>query len=108
MTILNYIIWNPDPIIFRVGALEIRWYSLLILLAFLGGRELVKHIYRKEGRPPEDADSLSVWVMFSALIGARLGEIFFYNFGYYLRHPIEAFLPMFNMNKVEIGKIIQY
>lgn len=94
MTILNYIIWNPDPIIFRVGALEIRWYSLLILLAFLGGRELVKHIYRKEGRPPEDADSLSVWVMFSALIGARLGEIFFYNFGYYLRHPIEAFLPI--------------
>ena len=94
MPVLNYIIWNPDQAIFRVGDLVIRWYSLTILLAFLGGRELTKYVYKKAGRLLEDADHFSVWVLCSALVSARLGEILFYDFNYYLRHPIEALLPI--------------
>jgi phosphatidylglycerol---prolipoprotein diacylglyceryl transferase len=91
---LDYIIWNPEQVIFRIGALEARWYGLCVLLAFLGGRQIIRYTYSKENRPLEDADNFSTWALCSALLGARLGEIFFYDFRYYLRHPIETFLPV--------------
>jgi phosphatidylglycerol---prolipoprotein diacylglyceryl transferase len=91
---LDYIIWNPEQVIFRIGALEARWYGLCVLLAFLGGRQIIRYTYNKENRPLEDADNFSTWALCAALLGARLGEIFFYDFGYYLRHPIETFLPV--------------
>jgi prolipoprotein diacylglyceryl transferase len=94
MTILNYIIWNPNPVIFQLGDFSVRWYGLCVLLAFLGGSAVIRHIYQKEGRRPEEGDNFALWVLITALVGARLGEIFFYNFGYYLSHPIEAFLPV--------------
>ena len=91
---LDYIIWNPDQVALRLGDLVIRWYSLFILAAFLGGRQIVKYVYVKGGRPSADVDHFSVWVLCAALIGARFGEIFFYDFRYYLSHPIEALLPV--------------
>jgi phosphatidylglycerol---prolipoprotein diacylglyceryl transferase len=94
LAMLDYIIWNPEQTIFRIGALQVRWYGLCVLLAFLGGRQIIRYTYDKENRPREDADNFSTWVLCTALFGARLGEIFFYDFGYYLRHPIETFLPV--------------
>ncbi|MEL6607045.1 MAG: prolipoprotein diacylglyceryl transferase, partial [Bacteroidota bacterium] len=94
MAMLNYIIWNPNQAIFHIGSFAVRWYGLGVLLAFLGGSQLVKYVYQKEKRPLEDAERLSLWILVSALVGARLGEIIFYNFKYYLSHPLEAFLPV--------------
>jgi phosphatidylglycerol---prolipoprotein diacylglyceryl transferase len=91
---LHYIIWNPEQIIFRIGALQVRWYGVCVLLAFLGGRYLIRYTYNKENRPLEEADHFSTWALCTALLGARLGEILFYDFGYYLNHPLEAFLPV--------------
>ena len=91
---LNYIIWNPEQIIFRIGALQVRWYGLCILLAFLGGRQIIRYTYNKEGKSLEDADNFSTWALCAALLGARLGEIFFYDLNYYLSHPLETFLPV--------------
>ena len=79
MVELHYIIWGSDLVIFQAGATAVRWYSLLILIAFLGGRQLGRYVYKKEGRPVEDVDSLSLYVLSFALIGARLGEILFYD-----------------------------
>ncbi len=94
MAVLNYIIWYPSPTIFSIGGFPINWYSLFILLAFLGGVQLVRYVYRQEGRPPEDVEKFSVWVLCSALVGAHLVHIFFYDLDHYLRHPIEIFLPI--------------
>ena len=94
MALLNYIIWDPDKTIFRIGDFHVRWYGLFILLAFLGGRKVSRYTYQKENKPLKEADNFSTWVICAALLGARLGEIFFYDSSYYFNHPIEAFLPI--------------
>ena len=91
---ITYIIWNPEQTIFHIGNLAIRWYGLCILLAFLGGRQIVRYIYMGDHMPLKDADNFSTWVLVAALLGARLGEVFFYDFSYYRSHPIEMLLPV--------------
>lgn len=91
---LHYIIWNPSLELFRVGFVAVRWYSLMIILTFLGGMQLCRYIFKKEGRPEEDVDRFSLYVLCCALIGARLGEVLFYRPAHYLKYPFEAFLPI--------------
>jgi phosphatidylglycerol:prolipoprotein diacylglycerol transferase len=94
MSLINYIIWNPYKELFRIGPLAIRWYSLMIILAFLLGLRLIGFFYKKEGRPAEDVEKLALYILLCCLVGARMGEVLFYNFSYYLRHPWEAILPV--------------
>jgi len=94
MLTLHYIIWNPSLELFRIGPFAARWYSLMIIFTFLGGRQLGKYIFQKTGRPVEDVDELSLYVLCGTLVGARLGEVFFYRPAHYLKHPLEAILPI--------------
>lgn len=94
MLSLHYIIWNPSLALFQIGPLAVRWYSLMIILTFLGGSQLARYIFQKTGRPVGDVDELSLCVLCGALVGARLGEVFFYRPAYYLKHPLEAILPV--------------
>ena len=92
--ILNYIIWNPSEVLFQIGFFKVRWYSLMIIGAFLGGKQLLYYFFKKEGRPVEDVDRFSMYVLLSCLIGARLGEVIFYDPIRYLKNPLEAILPV--------------
>ena len=94
MSLANYIIWDPSTELFRIGFLAVRWYSLMIICTFLCGRQLVSYFFEKEGRPVEDVDKFTLYILLFCLIGARLGEVFFYNSAYYLKHPFEAILPV--------------
>jgi prolipoprotein diacylglyceryltransferase len=66
----------------------------MIICAFLAGRQLLKYFFKKEGRAVEDVEEFSFYVLIACLIGARLGEVLFYNPIYYLTHPLEAILPV--------------
>lgn len=94
MLLLQYTIWNPSLELLRLGPFAVRWYSLMIILTFLGGNQIARYIFRKTGKVTEEADELSLYVLCGSLIGARAGEIFFYRFSYYLQHPVEAILPI--------------
>ena len=92
MAILQ-IIWNVNPEIFKLGGFSLRYYSLLFAVAFLLGYWLMKHMYRQEGLPEEKVGSLLIYIIVGTIIGARLGQVFFYEFGYYKNHLPEIFLP---------------
>ena len=66
----------------------------MIIAAFVCGRQFIKHFFKKEGRPVADVDELSLYVLIACLVGARMGEVFFYRFSYYCQHPLEAILPV--------------
>lgn len=51
-------------------------------------------VYKRAGLSLEELDRYTVLTLLSALFGARCGEVFLYNFSYYLRHPWEAFIPI--------------
>jgi phosphatidylglycerol---prolipoprotein diacylglyceryl transferase len=92
MAILQ-IIWNVDPEVLRIGGFSLRYYSLLFAVAFLLGYWLMKKMYRKEGLPEERVGSLLIYIIAGTIIGARLGQVFFYEFGYYKDHLLEILLP---------------
>lgn len=85
--------WNPSLGI-DLGFFVIRWYSLMFVAAFLLGLRLMKKIYIEDKIPEQKLDVLFMYVFVSMLIGMRLGDVFFYSWGYYQNHLLEIFLPI--------------
>jgi prolipoprotein diacylglyceryl transferase len=54
----------------------------------------MKKIFEKEKIPIEYLESLFVYMVVSILLGARLGDVFFYSWDYYQDHLIEILLPI--------------
>ena len=83
------------PYLFSIGTFQLRYYSLMYIVAFVLVYFLV--IYRikneKYKYTAEDIQDYLVWAMIGVLLGARLGYVLIYNFVYYLQHPLEIFLP---------------
>lgn len=93
MTHALNIIWNP-PTGIDLGFFVIRYYSLMFVIAFGLGLYIMKKIFERENELLEKLDSLFIWIVFSTLIGARLGHVFFYDWEYYSNHLIEILLPI--------------
>ena len=96
MSFLSYIIWSPNPEIFpnfdfQIGSFnlgDIRWYGLLFAMGFIISQQIMYKIYRTEGKPEKDVDSLTLWMIIVTIIGARLGHVIFYEPMRYLKDPI--------------------
>ncbi len=86
---MAFVYWNVDPEIFRLGPFAVRWYGLFFAVLFAVGYLLGRWIMRVEGKDVQTLDSLIVYLILGTIIGARLGHCFFYEPGYFLRHPVE-------------------
>ena len=82
-------VWDVDPVIWNIGPLAIRWYSLSWIAAFVIGYQIFRWINDREERTEHDLDSLFVFMLLGALIGARLGHCLFYHPLHYLANPID-------------------
>lgn len=81
-----------DPIIFQVGPLAIRWYSLAYIGGLLFAWRYMIHLAAREpqvGRR-EDIDDFLVWATLGVVLGGRIGYTLFYNFDYYASNPLAA------------------
>ena len=87
--ILNYITWNVDPVIFSMGPVQVRWYGLLFAMAFVVGYFIMLKIFQKEKLPEALLDKLSIYMLISTVIGARLGHVLFYQPEEYFKHPLD-------------------
>ena len=76
-----------------VGPITIYWYSLMFLLAFGFGYMILKKIYIKEEKDVQLLDPFLVHMVLGTIIGARLGEVFFYNWDYFHNNLLEIILP---------------
>lgn len=93
MAILNYIIWNGSPEIFTAGSFELRWYGLFFALGFLISQQILYYMYRKEGKPESDVDTLTIYMVVATIVGARLGHVIFYQPEIIWEEPWSIFLP---------------
>jgi len=82
---------NIDPIIFSIGPMHVRWYGLMYVLGFLACYTLVRKQIREHGyqQLAEHFENLNLVLILGVVVGGRLGYVFFYNFSYYLSHPLE-------------------
>lgn len=90
---LLYIVWDVSPYIFSIGKFQLGWYGFLFMLGFALAYLLMRHVFIREGIKLPLLDILSLYIFFATLIGARLGHVFFYDWGYYKHHIAEIFMP---------------
>jgi prolipoprotein diacylglyceryl transferase len=92
--IIASINWNPNPEIFRIFDFPVRYYGLFFAMAFLAGFQVMTYIFKKEGRPVEQADQLLLYAMVATVVGARMGHYFFYEFPLLQADPVRFFIQM--------------
>lgn len=92
MTRFLSIVWN-SPEGFHLGPLHLRYYSLGFVVAFGLGWYIMKKIFDREGESNEKLDKLFIYTLIATLLGARLGQVFFYDWPYFREHPAEILLP---------------
>ena len=100
INLLNYIVWDPDPILAHLGPLTIRYYSTCWLIGLLLGYLLMQRLYKQQKLGDDKFDPLFLYIFFGILVGARLGHCLFYQPEYFLTqwdHFIEMLIPMHHM-----------
>lgn len=70
------IVWNPSDTLFDLGFFQVRYYSLMFVLAFTIGWYLMKKIFINEKKSLDKLDSLFIYTVIATLVGARLGHVF--------------------------------
>ena len=89
------LIHSLDPIIFKIGFITIRWYSLAYILGILIGWWLGKKIITFKSKInnretlSKNFDDLITYLIISIIIGGRMGYVLFYNFEYYIENPFD-------------------
>ena len=89
LNVLTYITWDLDPDIFTIPIINhpVRWYGLFFALAFLISQQIMYFIYKKEGRPVKEVDTLTIYMVVATIVGARLGHVLFYDPIHYFQNP---------------------
>ncbi|NIR59095.1 MAG: prolipoprotein diacylglyceryl transferase, partial [Gammaproteobacteria bacterium] len=79
-----------DPVAIEIGPLQIRWYGLMYLVGFAIAWGLMRWRSRRgwQGWSHEAIDDLVFWGAIGLIVGARLGYVFFYQFGAWLQDPL--------------------
>jgi phosphatidylglycerol---prolipoprotein diacylglyceryl transferase len=90
-------IHDLNPVLISFGFFEIRWYSLAYIFGILIGWWIAKKIidFKVQNKSidldSKTFDDLISYIIFSIIIGGRLGYVIFYGFSYYLSNPFEIF-----------------
>jgi len=87
---------NPiSPVAFSLAGLEIRWYALAYVAAFICGYFLFRHLASRENSgvkiSKKQLDDLLTAIILGVIIGGRLGYVLLYNLPFFMAHPLEIF-----------------
>jgi len=82
-----------NPVVISLGPLSIHWYGVMYIIAFGGAWVLASS--RRNMKPNQwSTDQISDLVFYGAIgavVGGRLGSVFFYNFDRFLEDPLWVF-----------------
>ena len=86
-----FINWNIDPEAFSLGPLTVRWYGILFGCAFIACYYAFSELLKYDKIHEDFPNQALIYMMLGTIIGARLGDCFFYHPLYYLQNPLEIF-----------------
>ena len=84
--ILQYI---HGPISIKLGSVDIRLYSICILIAFIAVYTVFKTEAKRFNVPRDFMFNMAFWIFILGVIGARVWYVLFYDLNYYLKNPLE-------------------
>ena len=85
---------NFDPIAVSIGPLDIHWYGVMYLLAFLAFWGLGNRVAKKRswwGWSQQDVSDVLFYGMLGVILGGRVGYMLFYGFDLLLQNPLSLF-----------------
>lgn len=87
---------NPiSPVAFSVLGIDIRWYALAYIAAFIIGYFVFKYLMSRHNSmthmSKKQLDDLLTAVIIGVIIGGRMGYVLFYNLDFFIAHPLEIF-----------------
>ena len=90
---MNFIQPAIDPVIFSLGIIDIRWYSLAYIIGILFGVLLIKRLNKFNGNliPDKVIDSFLIWAVIGIIVGGRVGYVLFYQTKLFLNNPFYVF-----------------
>ncbi len=82
-----------DTVAIAFGPIQVHWYGLMYVFAFLVGWLLARYRASKKGSgwTVDNVDDLATVAMIGVILGGRLGYVLFYDLAYYLNAPLEIF-----------------
>ena len=85
-------VWNPSKGI-DLGFFTLHYYSLMWIVAFVIGLNIMKRIYNREKQSQQSLDSLFIYAVIGIMLGARLGHVIFYQRELISEDFFSIFLP---------------
>lgn len=84
---------NISPIIFSVGPVAIRWYSMAYLVGIILGWVLINRNVKKNnlGLSKENIEDFMFYLTLGIVIGGRLGYVLFYGGNAFWQNPLQVF-----------------
>ncbi|MCB0540982.1 MAG: prolipoprotein diacylglyceryl transferase [Bacteroidetes bacterium] len=89
--ILNFIVWQPNPIAIDFGVISLSWYGLTWSLSIIASYFLAKIILKKEGKSEHYAVLLIQYLFIGAILGARIFDVLYYHWHEFLARPFLIF-----------------
>ena len=82
-----------SPIIFSIGPIAVRWYSMAYLFGIAAGWFLVNRNVKKYnlGLSKADVEDLIFYLTLGIIIGGRFGYVLFYGKGAFWENPLQIF-----------------
>ncbi|MDR3208819.1 MAG: prolipoprotein diacylglyceryl transferase [Rickettsiales bacterium] len=81
-----------SPVAINIFGLQIRWYAIAYIAAFIAGFWLVRRLQKAKNYDKKYYDDLFAYLILGVIIGGRLGYVLFYNLPFFLQNPWE--IPM--------------
>lgn len=97
---LAAVLWDANPEMIKIGAVPVRYYGVLFALGIILGYKIVSYVFQKERIPQAYLDKLLLYIIVGTVLGARLGHCLFYEFDYYMQHPLEIIIPFAKVDGV--------
>lgn len=86
-------VWNPSEGI-DLGFFTVRYYSLMWVIAFVLGYQIMKKVFIRENESMDKLDSLFFYTFIATMFGARLGHVIFYDSHLFKDDFLSVFLPI--------------
>ena len=82
-----------NPVLLSLGFIDIRWYSLAYIFAFIFGSILIKKLNKKSHKLLSNIqiDRFFIWAIIGVIIGGRFGYVLFYQTDLFFSDPLYIF-----------------
>ena len=78
-----------DPVAISIGPLSVHWYGIMYIVGFGAAWCLGSLRARRDGWSAAQVSDLVFYCALGAVLGGRLGSVFFYNFDRFLASVLD-------------------